>query len=45
MPRKAIDYKKVIIYKLLCDDLSVKDLMLVILQTLLTEKEIIKIVA
>ena len=26
MPRKAIDYKKVIIYKLVCDDLSVKDL-------------------
>ena len=26
MPRKAIDYKKVIIYKLVCNDLSVKDL-------------------
>ena len=26
MPRKAIDYQKVIIYKLVCNDLSVKDL-------------------
>ena len=26
MPRKAIDYQKVIIYKLVCDDLSIKDL-------------------
>ena len=26
MPRKAIDYKKVIIYKLVCNDLSIKDL-------------------
>ena len=26
MPRKAIDYKKVIIYKLVCNDLTVKDL-------------------
>ena len=26
MPRKAINYKKVIIYKLVCNDLSVKDL-------------------
>ena len=26
MPRKAINYKKVIIYKLVCNDLSIKDL-------------------
>ncbi len=26
MPRKAIDYRKVIIYKLVCNDLSIKDL-------------------
>ena len=26
MPRKAIDYQKVLIYKLVCNDLSVKDL-------------------
>jgi hypothetical protein len=26
MPRKAIDYQKVIIYKLVCNDLSIKDL-------------------
>ena len=26
MPRKAIDCQKVIIYKLVCDDLTVKDL-------------------
>ena len=26
MPRKAIDYQKVIIYKLVCNDLAVKDL-------------------
>ena len=26
MPRKAIDYQKVIIYKLVCNDLTVKDL-------------------
>ena len=26
MPRKAIDYQKVIIYKLVCNDLTIKDL-------------------
>ena len=26
MPRKAINYKKVLIYKLVCNDLSIKDL-------------------
>ena len=28
MPRKAVDYKKVLIYKLVCDDLTVNDLYL-----------------
>ena len=44
MPRKPINYKKVIIYKLVCNDLSVKDLYVGHTTDFTNRKKVIKIV-
>ena len=45
MPRNPIDYQKVIIYKLVCNDLTIKDLYVGHTTNFINRKKIIKIVA